>query len=159
MAPVLWSDPTNSTGAGSDQHQPPREVSLGFNAPALKPGLRTRVVQRPQARFKPTRLVIGQAPGDLVVHGIQVAEVEQLLPGAAVPAAVFSPQAIRVDLDFGAAAPGQEIVLEVSSAQGGPFTAAMIGVVETPPRPEPLVEEAQKALAAIEAGELDDVDT
>jgi len=53
-------------------------------------------------------------------------------------------------LNLDAVQPNDEIMLTVSSAKGGMFAGSLVGHMGESPMPEPLVEEAQKAVREAE---------
>ena len=105
--------------------------------------------------FRGEKIIIG-SPDDAVVHGVRVANMEQLASAGPVPGAAISGVAMQMDPCNVA----QDISLIVSSAKGGLFAAAIMGVspgdggVDEPPfdvgmdggAPDPLVEMAAVAL-------------
>lgn len=119
---------------------------LAVHNGSLQPGVPTRVAVMPQIQFSPERLLIFGWALDGTVHAIEAGGVS-LLAGAQ-PASMFSPitTAMAVNLRGPSVSPGQEIALVVSRPGGGTFSGSFIGTATEPPPPEPLEEEAKKAV-------------
>lgn len=93
------------------------------------------IVVRPQAAFRPERLVVNaDIAKHFVIEDIRVGILSQFATGISIPAGIFSPQALKTDaarLALSTAAPGTDIRFRVrhvgKDPAGARFQAVLIG--------------------------------
>lgn len=159
-ATKISQPPAFAAMAGPHMSRPPMQVrryTLAFPKTTLAPGVKTRLTVRPQMPFRPERLVIPDEYSDAEIHEIMVGNRQQLVSSNTLPASLFGPTQIGVNMQFDTANVAQDITIVVSRPKGGDFMAVFMGAgagdggdfIGTPVsdlEAEPLVQEAEKAI-------------
>lgn len=106
-----------------------RRYPLGLGTTNLAANATAVITVNPQLPFKLMRLSTPST--NVVVDNIQIGTVSQFVAAGGIPAEVFAPNAIGVDLKGDTAVPGVQIQITVTdiSAAANTFTGAFFGLV------------------------------
>ena len=109
-----------------------RDLVAEQQAPDQQPSA-AEIVVMPDVTFRPKRLVIPLEIAPLfVIEDIRINRVSQFVGSAAIPAEIFTPDAVDAIVGLDAAAAGTEMCFRVryvgKDPRGARFTAALLGI-------------------------------
>lgn len=127
--PIRRTAPRRGLMLARQKQTQARRYPLGLGSTALLANATAVITVNPQLPFKLMRLSTPST--GITVDNIQIGTVSQFVAAGGIPAEVFAPNAIAVDLKGDTAVPGVQIQITVTDTSGAPntFTGAFFGLV------------------------------